>query len=126
MSENTPFVDIESYVVGNEHFWGLDNVTIQFIFFKNRLYEVAIDYTPTSGSDFFDTEAADKSMDLLMLNHAKEYYGVPKTIENEGMTFYVWRGRRGSVMLYQDQNVLALIDSQLLIEYNAATRKHGP
>lgn len=126
LPEGKTHKDLMVYFVENERFLDWDNIVIRFIFFKNRLYTVAIDYTPlTVGSDF-DTERAEQAADLLMLTRAKEHYGTPEIQERDGIAYYIWRGRHGGVTLDQHNNTLSLIDSQLLLEYQAAARKYGP
>lgn len=124
--KSTTFDYLNVYFVENEKFWDWDNVTVRFIFFENQLYSVAIDYAPIAVGSDIDMDSSDRAADLLMLSRAREYYGEPEIHELKGIRFYIWRGKHGAVTLDQTNNVLALLDSQLLLKVQARARKLGP
>ena len=115
----------EYYTLEHQQFWDWNDVLIRFIYFKDRLYNVVVDYAPLSSSG--STNGTNINLDELMISRAKAFYGQPEEIKApNGSILYIWRGRKGSVSLDVNNKSLALTDSELLIEYQAEVRKHGP
>lgn len=112
---------LEYYNLDHQRFWDWDDIVVRFVYFKDRLYNVAVDYAPHAAAN----QAV--QMDVLMISRAKDFYGPPEEMQApNGTKLYLWRGMKGCVSLNTDSKSLILTDSQLLIEYQAEVRRSGP
>jgi hypothetical protein len=106
--------------VSGEKVWDWENATVRFVFYRDLLYAVAIDYGEIVTGPDLDAKASENATDRLILARATETYGTPETVPSpDGKTLYLWRGVQGTVSLDQSNKILSLTDSQLLIEYQS-------
>jgi hypothetical protein len=108
------------WAVSGEKVWDWENATVRFVFYRDLLYAVAIDYGEIVTGPDLDAKASENATDRLILARATETYGTPETVPSpDGKTLYLWRGVQGTVSLDQSNKILSLTDSQLLIEYQS-------